>query len=138
VPDRRGHTPRYGSRRFTAADRHNTLLQLRGPEGGAHGAIGMHQDANVYVTEIDAGAAVSLALAPRRQLYIVCAEGAATAASDGAPPVALNTRDAAEFVHTTTPTDGGGGGAATAATVTLTAGGAGAHCMLIEMAAAAG
>lgn len=38
-------------------------------------AIALHQDANVFVSECDAGQSFDLQLAPQRQAYLVCAEG---------------------------------------------------------------
>lgn len=69
--------------RYTKDDRHNQLLHvLRGsgvcpawPQVHSTTAITLHQDANVFVSESDAGVSFDLQLAPNRQAYLVCAEG---------------------------------------------------------------
>jgi hypothetical protein len=63
MPDRRGLPPSLEQRQFTAEDRHNRLLQLVRPEGtdGAGGdprSVTVHQDASVYVAELDPQVAV--------------------------------------------------------------------------------
>ena len=63
--------------------RHNRLLQILGgsrpaplwPEVHAPHAIKLHQDANVYVSEMDAGTAIEVQLGAGRQAYLVTIEG---------------------------------------------------------------
>jgi redox-sensitive bicupin YhaK (pirin superfamily) len=127
-PDQRGHKPNYGSRRYTIEDRRNRMLQMLGPASApsAEGdpVVRIHQDANVFVTEIDAGVTVPFVLRPLRQLYVVCAEGAAALAGTAE---ALDTRDGME-IENRDP--------AAAQTVQFAAGPTGAHLMLVEMALA--
>jgi len=77
VPDRKGHTPRYGSKRFTEADRLNKIQHLVGNEKEFKDGsiIPIHQDANIYVSELEPGNSVNFTLGPSRQLYAVCIEG---------------------------------------------------------------
>jgi redox-sensitive bicupin YhaK (pirin superfamily) len=83
TPDRRGHTPQYGSSAYAPADRHNQLLHVLSGVGPApawqrvnsKGAIQLHADANVFVSENDAGVSYQLELGPSRQAYLVCMEG---------------------------------------------------------------
>lgn len=84
TPDRRGHTPQYGSSTYTQDDRHNRLLHILSgvgaePDWGESvnrkGCIRLHADANVFVSENDAGVSYQLKLSPGRQAYLVCAEG---------------------------------------------------------------
>jgi len=78
---RRGHAPQYGSSTYTQADRHNRLLRILGGTGaapdwpGLHSpnAIELHQDANIVVSELDAGRAFDLELGASRQGESVCA-----------------------------------------------------------------
>lgn len=84
TPDRRGHTPQYGSSTYTKADRHNQLLHVLSGVGPApawqgvnrRGCIALHADANVFVSENDAGVQHQLELGASRQAYLVCMEGA--------------------------------------------------------------
>lgn len=83
TPNRKGHKPQYGSTTYTKADRHNQLLHILsgvGPEPSWQrtnrtGCIKLHADANVFVSENDAGVRYELELGPSRQAYLVCAEG---------------------------------------------------------------
>lgn len=113
--------------------RHNRLLHVIAPDpasapSGEEAAttpslIRIHQDANVYVGELDAGVSVSLPLRTDRQLYVVAAEGSAAVSDHTQSTVSLGTRDGLEVVNR--------GGKDEA--VTVTAGGSGVHVMLIEM-----
>lgn len=128
LPDERGHTPQYGSSTYDKADRHNRLLHILGGTGpapawpGLHSreAIRLNQDANVAVSESDAGQQFELQLGPSRQAYLLCMEGALTANGQE-----LAERDAAEVV----------GDASSPTRVDLRALDAGSHFMVIEMAA---
>lgn len=69
VPDRKGHTPRYGSKRFADTDRLNKIQHLVGNEKEIKdGVIPIHQDANIFVSELEAGKSVNFTLDPSRQL----------------------------------------------------------------------
>jgi len=131
TPDRRGHKPQYGSSVYSKADRHNRLLHILGGTGEppawrdvhASECIKLHQDANVYVSELDAGKELHIGLGADRQVYMVVIEGALSANGE-----TLRTRDGAKVVSRAKadgPDD----------TLVLTAGKDGAHLMLIEMAA---
>jgi len=78
VPDKKGYTPRYGSKRFTLEDRHNKIQHLVGNDLQitSEAVIPIHQDANFYVSELDEGHKVSFVANPSRQIYVVCIEGA--------------------------------------------------------------
>ncbi|KAF6258903.1 RmlC-like cupin [Scenedesmus sp. NREL 46B-D3] len=119
--------PKYGSTRYTKADRHNQLLHMlsgTGPSPAWHSVNGgmapirLHQDGNVFVSESDAGAAYELQLAARRQAYILCMEGSMRVNSDQ-----LQARDAAKLK-----------GADDSATLLKLSTAEGAHFMVIEMA----
>ncbi|MDD2459055.1 MAG: pirin family protein [Eubacteriales bacterium] len=95
LPDRRGHSPQYGDYRFDWEARHNQWLQIvSGTDGAA--PIKIHQDANLFVLELDAGRNIDFNLAPDRQAYLIQIEG--TSLANG---IALNTRDATEFIAET-------------------------------------
>jgi len=78
------------------------------------------QDAHVYVSEADADHEQRISLGPKRQIYMTCIEGSLTVNGEQ-----LGRRDAAEVVNSsdTEPLP-----------VSITAGPAGAHWLLIEMA----
>eukprot|EP00887_Chlorella_sp_A99_P004817 scaffold4.g4817.t1 len=132
-PDQPGHAPQYGSCRFEKADRHNRLLHLLGGTGpvpawegvNATGeCIRLHQDANVFVSESDAGVEQQIVLGAQRQAYLVCIEGGLRVGGPQGAEAALAARDAAQLAAEGKPTH-----------VSLTAGDDGAHFLLIEMAA---
>lgn len=76
------------------------------------------QDANVFVSEADAGVSQEISLDQNRQAYLICVEG-----DLAVNEVELNIRDAIEIVaHANSPF-----------TVRLTAGETGSHFLLIEM-----
>ena len=125
TPDERGHAPQYGSTVVDEAARHNVLRHVLSGTGEAPAwtasserpGVALHQDCNVFVSQCDAGHALEVSLGADRQAYLLCMEG-----SLHANDAQLAARDAAEVVA---------GGAALP--VKLTAGGDGAHFMLIEM-----
>jgi redox-sensitive bicupin YhaK (pirin superfamily) len=130
TPDKRGHTPQYGSSTYSKEDRHNKLLHLLGGTGTVpewktiqqgHG-IQLHQDANVFVSESDSGVSHSVDLGPSRQAYLVCIEGQMTV-DDGSSSTHLTMRDAAAVVNPSPDP----------LPLVLKAGESGAHFLLIEM-----
>lgn len=74
MPDGRGYKPQYGDRRFEAKERHNQWLQIVSPMNGT-APIKIHQDANLYVLELDAGKSIEFEVKPNRQAYLVLIEG---------------------------------------------------------------
>lgn len=84
-PDASGHTPAYGSKEFSESDRKNKLLQILGGTRGAPSwgqqtpadVPKMHQNANVFVSESDAGHKITISLPSDRQVYLLCIEGSA-------------------------------------------------------------
>jgi len=91
LPNKDGLTPQYGSRKFEKADRHNKFFHVvSGPSDKA--SIKINQDANIYVSEIDAGKNLEFTNQENRQIYLVCIEGT-LAMND----VTLKSRDALEI-----------------------------------------
>lgn len=82
-PDARGYPPNYGSRQFPSKEvRHNKLQQLltsykraATEEDSGTGVIPIHQDANIFVSEMDPGFQQEFTLEKGRQAYLVCIEG---------------------------------------------------------------
>lgn len=98
-PNRSNYTPNYGSRAFKEEDRHNKLQHVvtsyenyQGTNDTGEGVIPIHQDANIYLSEADAGVKQELVLEKRRQAYIVCIEGSLLVNQ-----VLMDTRDAVEI-----------------------------------------
>src|SRR5712664_1645126 len=75
-PDAHGHTPRYAQKTFGTAARHNALLPVVSGDGN-DGTLPIHQDATLYVAELDAGARLEHTLAPGRRGYLFLSKGAA-------------------------------------------------------------
>ncbi len=75
-PDRPGHTPHYGDHEFSIDQRQGKLLQLVSSKSG-DGAAKINQDANIYVTEIEAGEQFDFEVKADRQAYVVQIEGSA-------------------------------------------------------------
>ncbi|MGB6018819.1 MAG: pirin family protein [Sulfurimonadaceae bacterium] len=77
LPKEKGLTPQYGSKEFAFSERHNRWLHLVGPEW-SDASITIYQDANMFVSEIDAGVTLTFALQSDRQLYVKVMEGQGT------------------------------------------------------------
>jgi len=91
-PDKKGYTPNYGEYRFNWEDRQNQWLHLvSGITGEA--PIKIHQDANLYALELEAGQAISFSVETGRQAYLVQIEGASMINE-----LELAARDALEIV----------------------------------------
>lgn len=76
LPDTPSLPPRNQQRQFTKADRTDRLLRVIGPDG--RDAIGVHQDASVYVAALTAGSGVSHSFGSGRGGYAYLIEGEAT------------------------------------------------------------
>jgi quercetin 2,3-dioxygenase len=74
VPRRRDLDPSYEQRLFPREEKHNRL-RLLASEDGRDGAVTIHQDAELYGTVLDAGAAVRHALRPGRYAWVQVARG---------------------------------------------------------------
>ncbi len=85
VPDREGHAPGYEQARFDPSGRAGGLLLVASPDG-RDGSVTIHQDARLYLADLEPGRPVALALAPGRHAWLQVFRGA----------VSLNGRDLAE------------------------------------------
>jgi redox-sensitive bicupin YhaK (pirin superfamily) len=72
-PEARGLPPGYEQKRFD--DRKRNALRLIASRDGRDGSVTVHQDANLYAAALDAGATVTLALAPGRRAWVQVLEG---------------------------------------------------------------
>lgn len=99
-PNARSLKPNYGSRVYRKEERHNKLQHVLtsfdqiGDKDSGEGVIPIHQDANIYVTEMDAGFSLPFRVEKNRQLYMVCIEGKVEVNDTKA----LSARDAMEVV----------------------------------------
>jgi len=75
-PDRKGVTPRYGEKSFTAAA--TGAWHLVTSKTGRDGSIAIHQDADLWRAKLDAGQTLSRSLAEDRHAWIHVAEGEVT------------------------------------------------------------
>lgn len=75
APNEKGLPPRYQSMHVPQQARHNKWLQVVSGEQ-IEGVIRINQDAGVFVSEIERGTQLPLALGSGRQAYLLCIEGA--------------------------------------------------------------
>jgi redox-sensitive bicupin YhaK (pirin superfamily) len=92
-PSEKGLTPYYRSKHFAESDRHNKLLQVVSGEE-KDGVLQINQDANIFVSEIEKGEKLSVAIREGRQAYLLCIEGALRING-----IELMTGEAAEIAH---------------------------------------
>ena len=78
-PNKKSLPVQYGSKRFDPSERKNKLLHIIDGESkhkkDTKAPITLHQDVNVYVSELDYGKSVQYKLEKGRQAYLVCPEG---------------------------------------------------------------
>ena len=74
MPHKRGLPPSVEQRVFTCEDRTNRLLRAIAPVGTA-GAVGVHQDASLYVSRLDAGRSLTHEFADGWGGYVYVIEG---------------------------------------------------------------
>ena len=74
LPEQRGIPPGYEQKPFGEREKRNRL-RLIASRDGRDGSLTIHQDADVFVTRLSAGAAVQQALRPRRQAWVQVARG---------------------------------------------------------------
>lgn len=74
IPDKKGHTPNYGDYKFDWDERRNQWLQIvSGQDGSAK--IKIHQDANIFVLELDTDNEIKFPVGNGRQAYLIQIEG---------------------------------------------------------------
>jgi redox-sensitive bicupin YhaK (pirin superfamily) len=75
LPDRNGHEPSYEQKPFDPAGRHNQLQLVASPDG-AESSLSIHQDARIYLADLDAERELTLDLAPSRHAWLQVLRGA--------------------------------------------------------------
>lgn len=73
-PDRQGLMPSYEQKAFAHEERHNRL-QLAASPDPADGSLTIHQDARIYLSDLDAGQSLTHALAPGRHAWLQVLQG---------------------------------------------------------------
>lgn len=76
-PDRQGLEPGYEQKAFSNEAISNGLTLVAGPQGGDN-VVKIHQDARLYVSQIDAGKSVDFNLSDDRSIWIQLAAGEIT------------------------------------------------------------
>ena len=74
LPDRRGHRPGYEQKAFPVEERRGRLRLVASPDG-ADGSVTIHQDARLYLANLDGDERASLDLAPGRHAWVHVARG---------------------------------------------------------------
>ena len=77
-PSSTGLPPHYHSTHFKKSDRLNKVLQIVSGDSTKN-VTRINQDANIFVTEIQAGRQIRMEQLPGRQVYLACLEGALSA-----------------------------------------------------------
>jgi redox-sensitive bicupin YhaK (pirin superfamily) len=89
LPERKGIEPSYEQKRFPDSERHNQL-RLVASRDASDGSLLIHQDARIYLSQLDAGESVGQSLSPGRFAWLqvlrgqVSLNGVALDTSDGA------------------------------------------------------
>ena len=66
--------PIYNATHFKKSDRLNKLLQIVSGESNKN-VIQINQDANIFISEMQAGRSIGISQLPSRQIYMACLEG---------------------------------------------------------------
>jgi quercetin 2,3-dioxygenase len=77
LPNARNLTPSYSQKAFPDTEKHNRLRLVASPEG-REGSLTIHQDANLYLANLDEGASVTHSLAPGRAAWLQVLRGEVT------------------------------------------------------------
>jgi redox-sensitive bicupin YhaK (pirin superfamily) len=73
-PNAAGLPPKYGASHFKQSDRLNKLLQIVSGQS-MENVTRINQDANIFVSDIQAGRQLTIRQLPGRQVYLTCLEG---------------------------------------------------------------
>jgi redox-sensitive bicupin YhaK (pirin superfamily) len=74
LPDRSGHKPGYEQKSFPETEKRGKLRQIAGPDG-KDGSVTIHQDAQLYVSLLEAGQEVQYELGEGRYAWLQVAKG---------------------------------------------------------------
>lgn len=74
VPPKKNLQTLYGSYQYKKEQRENKLLNIVSPQNGS-AAVKLHQDVNIFVSELEAGKILEFTISKNRQVYFVQIEG---------------------------------------------------------------
>src|SRR5690606_16878201 len=74
LPERRGLTPSYEQKAFDAAERHNAWQLVASPDASG-GSLAIHQDARLYLANLEAGRQLIRATDRDRKLWLQVLKG---------------------------------------------------------------
>jgi redox-sensitive bicupin YhaK (pirin superfamily) len=94
-PDQQNLQPGYEQKTLDPAQQKNRLALIAAPAGGEH-AVRIHQDARIYVSELEAGKAVEYAAAAERGVWLQLIRGTISVAGN-----TLQAGDGAQFTDET-------------------------------------
>lgn len=69
LPERTGLTPSYEQKKFTAEEKRNRLRLVASPDAG-DGSLKIHQDARLYLSQLEDGGSVTYDLAANRHAWL--------------------------------------------------------------------
>ena len=92
LPPKNDTKPLYGSHRYKEEERQNRLLNIVSSQQG-DAKVKIHQDVNIYASELEATMSLEHVIAPNRQLYFIQIEGRSLINK-----VELNAGDALEII----------------------------------------
>lgn len=95
LPPQKGVNPLYGSYRFIQEERHNKFLHMVSSIKG-QAKIKIHQDVNIFVSQLDTSHTLEFAIQNKRQIYFVQIEGSCEVNG-----IKLNDADALKVVDET-------------------------------------
>jgi redox-sensitive bicupin YhaK (pirin superfamily) len=75
LPDRSGHEPGYEQRSFPEAEKRGKFCLIAGPDG-KDGSVTIHQDAKLYVSQLEPGQELKYELGEDRHAWLQVAKGA--------------------------------------------------------------
>lgn len=74
LPPKKNLPKLYGSHKYTSEQRHNKWLNIVSSQEG-HANVKIHQDVNIYVSQLDEGKQLYFSIEKERQIYFVQIEG---------------------------------------------------------------
>lgn len=74
VPPKKNLQTLYGSYQYKKEQRENKLLNIVSPQNGS-AAVKLHQDVNIFVSELEAGKILEFTISKNRQVYFVQIKG---------------------------------------------------------------
>jgi redox-sensitive bicupin YhaK (pirin superfamily) len=74
LPNAKGLKPNYQQKQFAKGDQKNRLLRVVSPDG-AEGALSIHQDVTIFLSDLDAGQEIQYRQPPGRKMHLFMIKG---------------------------------------------------------------